>query len=104
MDKTLKNHYLYPNLTIRRIKIQLHNMLFTEKIRQLRDERQLLQRQLNAALEIDTSMYRKIERGDRKAKREQVVKLAELLQVDSGELLTLWLEDQTTTVVIDENK
>ena len=54
-------------------------MLFGNKIRELRDEQGLLQRQLAAALEIDTPMFSKIERGDRRAKREQVVKLAELL-------------------------
>lgn len=68
---------------------QLFNILFAKKIKQSREEKQLLQRQLAAALEIDTPMYSKIERGDRKAKREQVVKLAELLRVDSEELLIL---------------
>ena len=33
-------------------------MLFANKIRRLREEQQLLQRQLAAALEIDTPMYR----------------------------------------------
>lgn len=40
-------------------------MLFGNKIRELRDEQGLLQRQLAAALEIDTPMFSKIERGDR---------------------------------------
>ena len=44
-------------------------MLFANKIKQLREERGLLQRHLAAALEIDTPMYSKIERGDRFAKR-----------------------------------
>ncbi|KAA6333773.1 hypothetical protein EZS27_017851 [termite gut metagenome] len=69
-------------------------MLFANKIRQLREEKDLLQRHLAAALEIDTPMYSKIERGERRAKREQVVKLAELLHIESKELLTLWLADQ----------
>lgn len=38
-------------------------MLFRNKIRELRDEQELLQRQLAAALEIDTPMFSKIERG-----------------------------------------
>ena len=52
-------------------------MLFGKKIRELRDENGVLQRQLAALLEIDTPMFSKIERGDRRAKREQVKKLAE---------------------------
>lgn len=77
-------------------------MLFANKIRQLREERGLLQRQLASALEIDTPMYSKIERGDRRAKREQVTKLAEQLHADPKELLTLWLADQVTAVVKNE--
>ena len=77
-------------------------MLFANKIRQLREERGLLQRQLAAALEIDTPMYSKIERGDRRAKREQVVIIAKLLHADEKELLTLWLAEQIAVVVADE--
>lgn len=79
-------------------------MLFANKIRQLREEKKLLQRQLVASLEIDTPMYSKIERGDRSAKRSQVIKLAELLHIDSKELLTLWLADQVSVVVANENE
>ena len=69
-------------------------MLFADKIRQLREEKQLLQRQLASALEIDTPMYSKIERGDRPAKREQVIALAKILSTNETELLTLWLADK----------
>jgi len=74
-------------------------MLFAERIKRLREERQLLQRQLAAVLEIDTPMYSKIERGDRRAKREQIPIIAKILQTDEKELLSLWLADQVTEVV-----
>ena len=54
-------------------------MLFGNRIRELRDKQGVLQRQLAALLEIDTPMFSKIERGDRRAKCEHVIKLAELL-------------------------
>ena len=54
------------------VKSNTNKMLFAEKIRQLRDEKQLLQRQVSAALEIDNALYCKVERGDRRAKREQI--------------------------------
>ena len=79
-------------------------MLFANKIRRLREEQQLLQRQLAAALEIDTPMYSKIERGDRPAKRTQVVALAKLLSTDETELLTLWLADKVLEVLNTERK
>ncbi|MDD4972137.1 MAG: helix-turn-helix transcriptional regulator [Paludibacter sp.] len=79
-------------------------MLFANKIRQLRMDRKLLQRHLSAALEIDTPMYSKIERGDRPAKRTQVIAIAKLLSTNENELLTLWLADQLIEVVENEKK
>lgn len=79
-------------------------MLFADKIRQLREEKQLLQRQLASALEIDTPMYSKIERGDRPAKREQVVTLAKILTTNETELLTLWLADKILGEIEAENE
>ena len=63
-------------------------MLFGNKIRALRDEQGVLQRQLAAYLEIDTPMFSKIERGDRRAKRSQVIMLAEYFHVDEKEKLS----------------
>ncbi|MDL2256647.1 helix-turn-helix domain-containing protein [Bacteroidales bacterium OttesenSCG-928-I14] len=79
-------------------------MLFAEKIRQLREEKQLLQRQISATLEIDNALYCKIERGDRFAKREHVIKLAELFHTDSKELLSFWFADQVTVLLKDERE
>ena len=53
-------------------------MMFTEKIKQLREERQIPQRQFVAALEIDTATYCKIEKGERCVKREQIQIIAKL--------------------------
>ena len=69
-------------------------MLLGKRIKELREEQKLLQRQLAAILEIDTPMFSKIERGDRRAKREQVITLAQQFKVDESELLTLWLADK----------
>jgi transcriptional regulator with XRE-family HTH domain len=77
-------------------------MFLGKRIKELREEKGLVQRQLAAELEIDTPMYSKIERGERRAKREQVVKLAEMLETDLHELLTLWLAGQVYEIVKDE--
>ena len=79
-------------------------MLFANKIKQLREEKQLFQRQLAEALEIDTPMYCKIERGSRPIKRTQVVALAKFLSIDETELLTLWLADKVLAVLNTEKK
>ena len=69
-------------------------MLLGKRIKELREEQKLLQRQLATILEIDTPMFSKIERDDRRAKREQVITLAQQFKVDERELLTLWLADK----------
>lgn len=76
---------------------------FGEKIRRLRESNRLLQRQIASQLEIDSPMLSKIERGERKAKKEQIHSLAKLLNVSKDELLTLWLADQVVEVLQDED-
>lgn len=77
-------------------------MNFGEKIKELREGKGLLQRQLAANLEIDTPMFSKIERGERKAKREQVDLLAELLHADKPTLFSIWLADQILELIQNE--
>lgn len=79
-------------------------MLLGNKIKELREEHGVLQRQLAALLEIDTPMFSKIERGNRYAKRTQVIQLAEYFKIDKNELLTLWLADKILDVVENENE
>lgn len=69
-------------------------MLLGNKIKELRDKHEVLQRQLAAYLEIDTPMFSKIERGDRRAKRSQVILLAKYFHIDEKDMLTLWLADK----------
>lgn len=77
---------------------------FGEKIKQLRDANNLLQRQVTSQMDIDTPMLSKIERGERKAKKEQVLLFAKVYNVEKEELLTLWLADQVLEVVEGEDQ
>lgn len=74
------------------------------RIKELRIQNQMPQRQLAAALDIDTATYCKIEKGERRAKREQVAILSKLFNVNSEQLLTLWLADQVSAVVSTEQR
>lgn len=76
---------------------------FGEKIKELREKRNLLLRQIAAHLEADTALISKIEKGDRKASKEQAIKIAEILETDTSELLTLWLADKVETAISGEN-
>ncbi len=79
-------------------------MLLGNRIKDLRDETGVLQRQLAALLEMDTPMFSKIERGTRFAKRHQVILLAEYFHVDAKEMLSLWLADKMLYAVKGENE
>lgn len=79
-------------------------MLFTEQIKQLREQLRLPQRKLAEALDIDSATYCKIEKGERRAKREQVVVIAQILKTNVEELLSFWLADQVTAMVADEKQ
>jgi transcriptional regulator with XRE-family HTH domain len=75
---------------------------FGDRLRILRTDKNLLLMQVASALETDTAHISKLERGERKAKREQVLKLATLLETNPDELITLWLSDRIYELVKDE--
>lgn len=79
-------------------------MIFGQKIKELREEKGFVQRQLATVIEVDTPMYSKIERGKRKAKREHVKLIAKKLNVNEKELLTIWLADKVLDVVNNEKE
>lgn len=76
---------------------------FGEKIKQLRESKGLLQRQISNLLDIDTPMLSKIERGERNAKKEHVALLSKLFEISEDSLLSLWLADKVYEVVKDED-
>lgn len=79
-------------------------MNFGEHIKQLREQNQLLQRQLANALDMDTAMLSKIERGERRAKREHIPILALQLKTNETDLFTIWLADQIYQLVENEEQ
>lgn len=78
-------------------------MNFGEQIKVLREEQNLLQRQVANELDMDTAMLSKIERGDRRAKKEHIPILARLYHADEKELLTLWYAEQVYDVIKEED-
>ena len=53
---------------------------------------------------VDTPMYSKIERGERKAKRSHIPIMAKLLEINEKELLTIWLADKVLDTVDGEDE
>lgn len=73
-----------------------------ETIRKLREEKGLPLRTVSAYLDIDQAILSKIERGQRNASREQVIKLADFFKVKEDDLLVFWLSDKLVYEIADE--
>lgn len=71
-------------------------------IRQQREKKGLPLRIVAGFLNIDQAILSKIERGQRKASKEQVLKLAEYFNVGKEELLVAWLSDKIVYELTDE--
>ena len=72
---------------------------FGTKIRQLRENQNLLLRQVAPLLNIDSPQLSKIERGERQAKKELIPLFADVFKINKDELQTLWLADQLFDVI-----
>jgi predicted nucleotidyltransferase len=73
-----------------------------EIIRKLRKDKKLPLRTVATFLDIDQAILSKIERGQRRAVREQVIKLAEYFEVDENDLLIAWLSDKLLQELANE--
>lgn len=80
----------------------MKDKLLGDKLKQLRENSGLLQRQVASILDIDTPMYSKFERGGRLPKKEQLSQLANIFKSEEKELRTLWLADKVLKTVSDE--
>ncbi len=76
---------------------------FGNKIRNLRHEKKLPLRIVAAYLNIDQAILCKIEKGQRKANREQVIKLAEFFEIKANDLLLSWLSDNLVYEIANED-
>lgn len=65
-----------------------------ETLRSIREARGMLIREVAAGLAIDPSLLSRIERGEKRPTRSQVVTLAKILGADEQELLVAYLSDK----------
>ncbi len=71
-------------------------------IKKLRENKKIPLRKVSAFLDIDQAILSKIERGQRKANREQVIKLAKFFKINENDLLVNWLSDKLVYELADE--
>jgi transcriptional regulator with XRE-family HTH domain len=79
------------------------NQTTGEILRESREKKGLLLRQVAALLEMDTAILSKVERGERKATREQILKLAGILDLNREELLIHYLSEKIAYELLDED-
>jgi|LSQX01.2.fsa_nt_gb transcriptional regulator with XRE-family HTH domain len=75
---------------------------FGDYIRELREERNLPLRKVAAFLDIDTSVLSKIERGERQASKENVLKIAEFFSISKQDLLNDYFAESIAKLVYKE--
>ena len=73
-----------------------------EIIREQRETKGLLLRQVAAQLNIDIAILSKIERGERKATRLQITKLADILELKKDDLIIQFLSEKIVYEIANE--
>lgn len=73
-----------------------------DTLRELREHKKLPLRVVAAFLDIDPAILSRIERGLRKASREQIIKLAKYFGANEDELIIAWLSDKVACELADE--
>lgn len=75
-----------------------------ELLREIRESKGLLLRHVAAKLDVDPSFLSKVERGDKKPTREQVIHLAQILEASEKELLVNYLSDKVVYNLKDDEE
>ena len=74
-----------------------------EKLREIRESKELPLRKVSALLDIDVAILSKMERGERKLTKDIVLKLADIYGHDPDDLLVLFLSDKIMYEIQDED-
>lgn len=74
-----------------------------EKLRGLREAKGLLLREVASKLDVDPSLLSKIERGGKRAVREQVVRMAKMYEADEKELMISYLSERVIYQIENED-
>jgi len=73
-----------------------------EKLKELREAKGLLQRQVAVELDVDTAYISKMENNDKPVSKTNLVKLARLFDIKEEQLFTIWLADKVYDILKDE--
>ena len=74
-----------------------------EKLRHIREEKELPLRKVAALLDIDVAILSKMERGERRITKEVILKLANIYDYNADDLLVSYLSDKILYEIQDED-
>lgn len=77
-------------------------MLFAQSIKTAREEKGLFQKQLASSLDIDAPMTVELNVETGTLKREQVIQLSRIFDIEQDELLSLWIANKIYSVIDGE--
>lgn len=80
----------------------LHSNTLGDKLRQLRDEHNLMQREVGAIIDVDGAFISKIENNEKPINRKHLPTLSRFFQVNEDDLQSLWLADKIRWVIKEE--
>jgi transcriptional regulator with XRE-family HTH domain len=73
-----------------------------QKLKELREEHQFVQREVAAKLEVDTAYVSKMENGTKQISRNWLPILADMFDIPESELVTLWIADKVDKIISTE--
>lgn len=72
-------------------------------LKEARETKGLLLREVAAAIGADTAMISKFEKGERKPTRDQISSLARVLEIEEKEILVTYLSDKVVADLANED-
>lgn len=84
--------------------VRIQSMTIGQKIRELREDAGMKQRELAAQLDIGEGFLSKVESDQKSLKREDLKKLSRIFKIKHSDLETLWLANKVYGVIKDENQ
>ena len=77
--------------------------LFREMIKEGREEKKMILREVAALIDTDQSIISKFEKGERKPSRELVIRFAEIYGIPTDKLIIAWQSDKVAYDLLEED-
>jgi len=79
-----------------------HANTLGERLRQLRAEKNLMQREVGSVIEVDGAFISKVENNGKPLNRKHLVTLSKFFYTSEEELQILWLSDKIKMIIKEE--